>query len=60
MVENAHFANEVHNYGINKRQAMYRFLIRHLELKPDKDMVSSDGGIDEKFVTFLSYDKLTF
>lgn len=31
-VENAHFPNEGHDYGVNKRAAMYRFLSEHLQL----------------------------
>jgi poly(3-hydroxybutyrate) depolymerase len=45
-VENAHLAGEGHDYGASKRQAMYRFLIKHLRLVPGADL-RSDGNIDE-------------
>ncbi len=57
-VENAHFATEVHDYGPNKRQAMYRFMIKHLGLEAGKLM--KDGIVDEGFVSFLPMEKLSF
>lgn len=35
LAENAHFANEKHDYGFNKRQAAYAFLAKHLKLNAD-------------------------
>jgi len=40
LVKNAHFADESHDYGFNKRQAAYRFLARHLKLKADRELWS--------------------
>ncbi|NNM29513.1 MAG: acetylxylan esterase [Akkermansiaceae bacterium] len=34
MVENAHFADEKHDYGPNKRKALYAFLGKHFGLDP--------------------------
>jgi uncharacterized protein len=50
-VENAHFANEKHDYGKNKRQAAYRFLAKHLKLSSEK--VLKDGIFDETPNTIL-------
>ena len=45
-VENAHFANEGHDYGPSKRQAAYRFFAKHLGL--DIEHFKSPGGdVDE-------------
>jgi len=52
-VENAHFEDEVHNYGPNKRQAMYRFMIKHLGLRPG-NLQLENGTIDESFVKILT------
>jgi len=37
-VENTHLANEKHDYGPSKREAMYRFMAKHLalNLKPER------------------------
>lgn len=49
-VENAHFADEQHDYGPSKREAMYRFLAKHLKL--DLPRICDDSGkIDESFAT---------
>jgi dienelactone hydrolase len=49
-VENAHFADEQHDYGPSKREAMYRFLAMHLKL--DLSRISdASGKIDESFIT---------
>lgn len=42
-VENAHFADERHDYGVNKRAAVYQFFAKHLGLDAAK--------IDEERVT---------
>lgn len=48
-VENAHFEDEEHDYGVSKRMAAYPFLARHLKL--DLSHVRDAGGeIDESFV----------
>lgn len=46
-VENAHLGREGHYYGPSKRQAAYRFLVKHLGLKAD-GLTRPDGTIDEK------------
>jgi pimeloyl-ACP methyl ester carboxylesterase len=56
-VENAHFANEQHDYGPSKREAMYRFLAKHLKL--DLSRISdASGKIDESFATVRERDDL--
>jgi len=45
-VENVHLANEGHDYGPSKRDAMYKFMAKHLRLKLDKAK-TADGKIDE-------------
>jgi dienelactone hydrolase len=42
-VENAHFADEKHDYGFNKRQAAYHFLAKHLNLNGDPALMSESG-----------------
>ena len=49
-VENAHFADEGHDYGTSKRMAAYPFLAKHLALDINR-VQNSDGQIDESFVT---------
>jgi hypothetical protein len=49
-VENAHFPNEKHDYGLSKRMAAYPFLAKHLML--DLKAVQDDNGkVDESFVS---------
>jgi uncharacterized protein len=56
-VENAHFADEQHDYGPSKRAAMYPFMAKHLGL--DLSHVSdSSGKVDESFVTVHDRTKL--
>ncbi|MBE3099294.1 MAG: acetylxylan esterase [Planctomycetes bacterium] len=45
-VENAHFADEGHDYGPAKRLAMYKFMARYLHLNL-KAIVSDAGAMDE-------------
>jgi dienelactone hydrolase len=49
-VENAHFADEQHDYGPSKRQAMYRFVAKHFKLDASK-LTNDSGDIREDFVT---------
>jgi hypothetical protein len=49
-VENVHLPNEGHDYGINKRGAVYPFLARHLQLDLNQ-VKNAQGAIDESFVT---------
>ena len=55
-VENAHFADEVHDYGPTKRQPMYQFMIKHLGLKPGK--LLKEGKIDESFVKVMDWEAM--
>ena len=57
LVQNAHFADEGHDYGVSKRMAAYPFLARHLAL--DIEAVMDEGGdVDESFFVAESYEKL--
>ena len=56
-VENAHFPDEKHDYGISKRMAAYPFLARRLNLSLDAVM-NSDGNIDESFVKIEDYETM--
>jgi len=49
-VENRHFAEEGHDYGPSKREAMYRFMAKHLRLDL-KAVAAADGKIDESETT---------
>lgn len=48
-VENAHFANEGHDYGTSKRVAAYPFLAKHLGLDIAA-VQGANGKVDESFV----------
>ncbi len=52
LVENAHFPNEVHDYGKNKRLAVYEFLAKHLGLKI-ANIKDPAGKVNEDFVTIV-------
>ena len=47
LVENAHFPTEEHDYGDNKRAAVYPFFARHLGLDITMAM-NADGTLNEK------------
>ena len=49
-VENAHFANEKHDYGPSKRTAMYHFMAKYLKLDESK-VFDKDGKLDESAIT---------
>jgi len=49
LVENAHFPDEGHDYGLSKRTAAYKFLAEHLGLSLGK-VTKRDGSIDESDV----------
>lgn len=53
LVKNAHFAEEQHDYGFTKRQAMYPFMAQHLKLNYDEELVS------EEWVPILQREQLT-
>ena len=44
-VQNVHLPNDLHDYGPNKRQAMYTFLIKYLKLNANG--LIRDGLVDE-------------
>ena len=45
-IKNVHLPDEVHDYGINKRLAMYPFMAKHLKLNI-KNIQDADGRITE-------------
>ena len=55
-VAHVHLPDEVHDYGINKRLAMYPFMAKHLKLNL-KAIEAGDGNIAEEKVTIEAYDK---
>ena len=56
-VENAHFAEEGHDYGFTKRCAVYPFLAKHLGLSL-KAVQNAAGEIDESQVTVENKETL--
>ena len=56
-VENAHFADEKHDYGPSKRAAAARFLAKHfkLDLAP---ILNDQGEVDEGWYEELPFDSL--
>ena len=56
-IENVHFPAEIHDYGFNKRSAVYPFLAYHLKL--DLGKIPYKNGFDESFVTILTDADLT-
>lgn len=57
VVENVHLANEGHDYGSNKRKAMYQFLGKQFQLDL-KSIQNANGEIDESKVTIEPYTQL--
>jgi dienelactone hydrolase len=55
-IENVHFPAEIHDYGFNKRSAVYPFLAWHLKL--DLHKIPYKNGFDESFLTILPEDEL--
>ena len=59
-VENVHLSDEGHDYGPSKREAMYRFMAKHLRLNlkngmtPDGRIDESDTFLDEKLITVFT------
>lgn len=53
-VENAHFPQEGHDYGLSKRVAMYQFVAKHFNLDIKK-IQDKEGRIDESGVTIEKY-----
>lgn len=58
-VLNAHFGDEGHDYGKNKRVAAYFFLSKHLGLNISK-VSNSQGQVDESFVTIVDRKTLEY
>lgn len=58
LVENVHLPNEKHDYGPNKRKAMYRFMARYLGLEL-QSILNNNGEIDEAPVQLLTQEALT-
>lgn len=58
-VENAHFPQEHHDYGKNKRMATYRFLAKHLGLDLKK-ITDDQGQVSERFVSLLDQKELRY
>jgi dienelactone hydrolase len=56
-VQNAHFADEGHDYGRSKREATYRFLANHFALDLST-LQGDDGNINESFVELQTADRL--
>ena len=57
LVQNAHFAEEQHDYGISKRLAAYPFLAKHLHI--DITRVHDEAGrVDEAFFTAEKREQL--
>jgi hypothetical protein len=51
LVENVHLPGEKHDYGINKRTALYEFIGKHFHLDLSAVKDKSTGKIDESKVT---------
>ena len=56
-VENAHFQNEGHDYGVSKRMAAYPFLAKHLNLNLNL-VKNKEGQIDESFVHVQTQEQM--
>ena len=52
-VVNVHLPSEKHDFGYNKRTAVYNFLATHLKLNMDKIPYHADKGYDESFIEIL-------
>ncbi len=57
-VVNVHLPSEEHDYGNNKRTAVYNFLATHLTLEMDKIPYHADQGYEEGFIEVLVKRKL--
>ena len=56
-VENAHFADEGHDYGPSKRHALYHFVAKHFNLDIKK-IQDKAGNFDESKVTIEPAEKM--
>lgn len=57
-VENAHFPNEGHGYEYVKRQAVYPFLVKHLELDSEGVLDPKSGKFDESNTVIEKPDEM--
>lgn len=57
-LQNAHFANEGHDYGPSKRMAAYPFFVRHLGLDGTRPWGGRDGVINESFATVETKEQM--
>lgn len=59
LVENAHLPDEGHDYGVSKRQAMYRFFEKHLKLSQGLQWKNQeDATMNESTVLLESHQTL--
>ncbi len=58
LVEHVHLANDVHDYGPNKRFAMYPFMAKHLGLEL-AEVMDAGGNVDELSSRYLSAYELS-
>jgi len=56
-VDYAHFPDEVHDYGLSKRDAAYQFLARHFGMKLE-NILNEQQEVDEGFVKILGRKEL--
>jgi len=56
-VAHIHLPNEGHDYGISKREGMYAFMAKHLNLNLSR-IQDQSGGIDDSFISVQSYNAL--
>ena len=57
LVENVHFADEKHDYGLSKRKAAYTFFARYLKLDYSS-IQDGEGNVDESFIKLLPINEL--
>lgn len=57
LVENAHFPEEGHDFGVSKRMALYPFMAKYLGLDLNK-VKKAKGEIDESTCVIEPYEKL--
>ncbi len=58
VVENVHLPTEIHNYGPNKRKALYEFMAKHFHLDYSA-VLNKDGNVDEEKSKVLSFKELS-
>jgi len=59
LAENAHFADEGHDYGKTKRLPVYKFLAKHLGMNIS-NISNKEGMVDESFVKVLDRKSLEY